>query len=64
MNWKISVGGILIFVGIAQFLKLFSDYKYNNTFAMLIGLGFTFVGVVILGVYLVRQGRRENKNNF
>ncbi len=64
MNWKIIVGGILIFAGIAQFLKLFTDYKYNNTFFMLIGLGFVFVGAAILGVYLVRQGRRESKNNF
>ena len=61
MNWKIIVGGILIFAGLAQFLKLFGDYKYNNTLSMLVGLGFLFVGMIISGVYLVRQGRLESK---
>ena len=61
MNWKIIVGGILIFAGIAQFLKIFTEYKYNNTLSMLIGLGVAFAGIVIAGVYLVRQGRKESK---
>jgi len=60
MNWKIIVGGILIFAGIAQFLRIFTDYKYHNSLNMLFGLGAAFIGMVIVGVFLVRQGRKES----
>jgi uncharacterized membrane protein YidH (DUF202 family) len=60
MNWKIIVGGILIFAGIAQFLKIFTEYRYTNTLPMVIGLGALFIGAVIVGVYLVRQGRKQS----
>jgi multisubunit Na+/H+ antiporter MnhG subunit len=59
MNWKIIVGGILIFAGIAQFLKIFNDYRHTTTMSVSVGLGFLFVGVIIVGIFLVRQGRKE-----
>ncbi len=55
INWKIIVGDILIFAGIAQFLKIFTGYKYTNTSPMVVGLGIIFIVAVIVGVYLVRQ---------
>jgi len=60
MNWKIIVGGVLIFAGIAQFLKIFTQYRYTNTSPTVISLGALFIGAVIVGVYLVRQGRKQN----
>lgn len=60
MNWKIIVGGLLIFAGIAQFLSIFTKYQYNNSFSMVFGLGVVFIGMIILGVFLVRQGRKES----
>ena len=60
MNWKIIVGGIFIFAGIAQFLKIFTEYRHTNTLPIVIGLGVLFIGVVIVGVYLVRQGRKQS----
>lgn len=60
MNWKIIVGGLLIFAGIAQFLRIFSDYKNNNSSSTLFGLGAAFICMIILGVFLVRQGRKES----
>lgn len=60
MNWKIIVGGLLIFGGIAQFLRLLNEYRHNNSLSATIGLGILFIGLVIVGVYLVRQGRKES----
>ena len=60
MNWKIIVGGLLILGGIAQFLKLLNEYRHYNTLPMSIGLGILFIALVIVGIYLVRQGRRQN----
>jgi len=58
MNWKIIVGGLLILGGITQFLKLINEYRHYNTLPISIGLVLLFIALVIVGVYLVRQGRR------
>ena len=60
MNWKIIVGGILIFAGIAQFIKLLTEYQHYNSLPMSIGLGILFTGGVLVGLYLVKQGRKES----
>ena len=59
MNWKIIVGGLLIFAGAAQFLKLLVEYRYNNPMSVSIGLGALFICLLIVGIYLVRQGRKD-----
>jgi len=61
MNWKIIVGGLLIFAGTAQFLKLLAEYRYNNPIAVSIGLGFLFICLLITGIYLVRRGRKDSR---
>ena len=59
MNWKIIIGGLLIFGGIAQFLRLLNEYRHQNSIPISIGLGFVFIALVSTGFYLVRQGRRQ-----
>jgi len=61
MNWKIIFGGLLIFAGTAQSIKFLTEYLHNKTLPQLIGLGILSVGLLILGVYLLRQGRKESK---
>ena len=62
MNWKIIVGGLLIFAGIAQFLKIFTEYHFSNSMPTLIGMGVAFIALVIIGVFLVRDGRKQNRS--
>jgi hypothetical protein len=59
VNWKIIVGGMLIFAGIAQLLRIFADYQYRTTALGVVGLTILFTGVVAAGFYLLKQGRKE-----
>jgi drug/metabolite transporter (DMT)-like permease len=62
MNWKIIVGGLLIFAGIAQLMRLITEYQNDNLLTTSLGLGLLFSSMLLLGIYLVRQGRKEDRN--
>jgi drug/metabolite transporter (DMT)-like permease len=62
MNWKIIVGGLLIFAGIAQLMRLITEYQNDNFLTTSLGLGLLFSSMLLLGIYLVRQGRKEDRN--
>ena len=64
MNWEIIIGGLLIFGGIAQFFRLLNEYQYKNSIAVSIGLAFVFIAIVITGISLVRQGRKQARSKF
>jgi hypothetical protein len=61
MNWKIVVGGLLIFGAVREMLSIISDYRSGKLEFWPFGAEIGCVAFVALGVYLIRKGQREKK---
>jgi len=61
MNWKIIVGGLLIFGALSEFLSIINDYRSGKLAFWPFGADIGCVIVIALGIYLVNKGRKEVK---
>ena len=63
MNWKIVVGGFLIFGASAEMLSIITDYRSGKLTFWPFGADIGCIAMIALGIYLIRRGLKESKRH-
>ena len=61
MNWKIIIGGLLIFGGLKEMTSIIIDYRSGKLEFRPFGAEFGCITLVFAGVYLIRKGQKQKK---
>ena len=61
MNWKIVVGALLIIGPSKEMLSIIIDYRSGKLGFWPFGADIACIGMIVWGIYLIRQGQKQRK---